>query len=83
VTDATKRDRAATPILQDAPIKRDRGASDMQAGDEQTGLWNLMRQRWLDVGAQPQEPHLHDDTGLPALATGSRYVPILVQAWRR
>jgi hypothetical protein len=55
----------------------------MQAGDERPGLWAAMRQRWLDLAAQPQEAHLREDIGLPGLAAEPRYVPILVQAWRR
>ena len=55
----------------------------MQAVEERPGLWAMMRQRWLDLAAQPQDAHLREDIGLPGLAAEARYVPLLVQAWRR
>jgi hypothetical protein len=56
---------------------------EMQAVNERPGLWAMMRQRWLDLAAQPQEAHLREDIGLAGPVPDPRYVSVLVQAWRR
>jgi hypothetical protein len=79
----TNRHRPATRRRQDAPVTSHQSEDAMQAVEERPGLWAMMRQRWLDLAAQPQDAHLREDIGLPSLAAEARYVPPLVQAWRR
>ena len=55
----------------------------MQVGDQRAGLWAAMRQRWLDVSAQPADDHRCEDAGPSLPSNDAGCPPVPVQAWDR